>query len=72
MSKREHDIAPRWLDLRQASIYCSVSRKTLMRLANAGEIVANRLGNRGKWIVDRDSLDAFFCQIMLGRKVKVG
>ena len=59
---------PRWLDLHEATNYVCLSRKTIMRLIHAGEIVAYRVG--GKWIIDRDSIDTFFAEVMLGRRSK--
>ena len=33
-----------------------------MRLVNAGEIVACRVGGNGKWIIDRNSIDSYFVE----------
>ena len=54
---REIELA-RWLDLRGAVRYMSMSRKTIMRLIGDGQIIASLKG--GKWYLDRHSIDAFF------------
>ena len=59
------DVTPRWLDLARAAKYTSMSRKTLKKHIDAGEIYASLKG--GKWFVDRESIDAFH----LDNKVKV-
>jgi len=51
------EICPRWLDMRQASKYCSMHRQTLVRHVLAGEIYGTQKG--GKWYVDRLSIDAW-------------
>ncbi len=67
---QSHDITPRWLDLHETCHYVCLSRKTVMRLVNAGEIVACRVGGNGKWIIDRNSIDAYFVEVMLGKRHK--
>jgi excisionase family DNA binding protein len=70
MSKRQCDIAPRWLDLYAASRYCSLHRQTLVRHINAGEVYARRIG--GKWLVDRQSIDSWLLsdKIIIARRAK--
>jgi hypothetical protein len=53
-------VYPRWMDLRLASWYSSLSKKTLLRLIMEGHISARKLD--GKWIVDRESIDLFMQQ----------
>lgn len=53
------DINPRWLDLKFASAYCSMSENTLMRYIRDGRIYAIQIDGKGKWRVDRHSIDAF-------------
>jgi hypothetical protein len=48
----------RWLDLKGAARYMSMSKKTIMRLVDQGQIVGCLKG--GKWYLDRRSIDAFF------------
>ena len=48
----------RWLSLKEASEYASLSTKKLKQLIEAGEIRAKKLD--GKWIVDRISIDEFY------------
>ncbi len=50
-------IYPRWMDLRLASWYSSLSKKTLLKLIMEGHIAARKLD--GKWIVDKESIDFF-------------
>jgi len=50
-------IYPRWMDLRLASWYSSLSKKTLLKLIMEGHIAARKLD--GKWIVDKESIDLF-------------
>ncbi len=61
-------ISPRWLDLRLASKYCSMHRQTLLAHVHAGEIYATRI--RGKWYVDRDSIDSFMKADMVSIAMK--
>jgi excisionase family DNA binding protein len=52
------EISPRWLSVRKACRYTSMSDKTLMRYVVAGNIYGTKQG--GKWYIDRYSIDAFF------------
>jgi hypothetical protein len=59
------DVTPRWLDLAGAAKYTSMSKKTLKKYIEVGEIFASL--KKGKWYVDKESIDAFH----LGNKVVV-
>lgn len=48
---------PRWMDLETATKYISLSDKTLLRLRDEGKIWGKNIGK--KWLIDRESLDAF-------------
>jgi|GEM_PF-3121350 len=48
----------RWLDIRRACAETSMSKKTLRKYLNSGEIYGTKKG--GKIYVDRFSIDAFF------------
>ena len=58
---------PRWLGLDEAAEYASMGRDRLKALAQAGDLVGfpdpeDRRGGRksaGRWIFDRESLDAY-------------
>ena len=50
------DIHPRWLSIREACRYASMSENTLMRYVPS-EIYGTKKG--GKWYVDRESIDRF-------------
>jgi excisionase family DNA binding protein len=51
---------PRWMDIKTACRYTSMSKNTLMEYIKEGSIYARRLG--GKWYVDRESIDNFMLQ----------
>jgi excisionase family DNA binding protein len=51
-------VTPRWLSIKQACNYASMSRNTLMAYIESGEIYGTLKG--GKYFVDRDSMNAFF------------
>ena len=50
------DINPRWLSVREACRYTSMSENTLMRYVPT-DIYGTKKG--GKWYIDRHSIDAF-------------
>ena len=50
-------IKPAWVSYRDAEVYCSLSRVTLWRLINEGEIKAARCGRAVR--ISVDSLDAY-------------
>lgn len=50
-------IVPRWLTLSEACRYASMSSRKMKRHIKAGEIYGSK---KGKWFIDRDSIDAFF------------
>jgi excisionase family DNA binding protein len=50
-------ITPAWVNYRDAEVYCSLSRVTLWRLINEGEIKAARCGRAVR--ISVDSLDAY-------------
>ena len=54
----DHNINPRWLGLRQACQYASMSENTLLAHVRAGDIYGSK--KVGKWYVDKKSIDAFF------------
>ena len=51
---------PRWMDVKTACRYASMSKNTLMAYIKDDSIYAKRL--KGKWYVDRDSIDNFMLQ----------
>lgn len=55
--EENNDSLPRWLSICKACQYASMSKKKLIRHIHAGEIYGAK---RGKWFVDRDSIDDFF------------
>jgi len=50
-------VVPRWLSMKQACAYASMSENKLMEHINADDIYATKKG--GKRFVDRESIDAF-------------
>lgn len=50
-------MVPRWLTLRQAAAYCSLSESTLRRACREGRLRAHRLGRLLRF--ERAHLDAF-------------
>ena len=50
-------IKPAWVSYRDAEVYCSLSRVTLWRLINEGEIKAARCGRAVR--ISVDSLDSY-------------
>lgn len=55
--KSLHLTYPRWMDIKTACSYASLSKNTLMKLMREGHIRAKKLD--GKWIFDRESIDTF-------------
>lgn len=52
---------PRWMDVKAACAYTSMSKNTLMKyIKKDGCIYAKRL--KGKWYIDRESIDNFMLQ----------
>lgn len=51
-------ISQRWLTMREACLYAKMSKNTLMGCIADGNIKASK--QRGKWIVDRSSIDAYY------------
>jgi hypothetical protein len=52
---------PRWMDVKAACAYTSMSKNTIMEyIKQDGCIYARRL--RGKWYIDRESIDNFMLQ----------
>jgi excisionase family DNA binding protein len=56
--KKLISISQRWLTIREACLYSKMSKNTLMECIEAGQIKASK--KRGKWIVDRLSIDAYY------------
>lgn len=52
-----HSVAPRWLSIRQACLYASMSENKLKEHINEGDIYATKKG--GKVFVDKESIDTF-------------
>ena len=52
------DINPRWLSLKQACTYASMSENTLLSRIHKGDVYGTK--KVGKWYVDRESIDLFF------------
>jgi len=51
-------LKPRWLTIKEACDYTKIKRDTLMRFIEEGDIYAVK--KRGKWVIDRESIDAFY------------
>jgi len=51
-------LSQRWLSMREACLYSKMSKNTLMECINENEIKAVK--RRGKWIVDRQSIDSYY------------
>lgn len=49
-------VQPKYLTLPDARIYCGLSERTLKRAIHAGKV---RSFNRGRRLIDRESLDAW-------------
>jgi hypothetical protein len=64
--ERNTNFYPRWLDITQACKYASMSDKTLMSFVKSGDIYATK--KRGKWIVDRESIDLFMLSDKIAAK----
>jgi len=47
----------RWFSLKEACQYASISKRKLIKHIKDGEIYGSK---KGKWFVDRESIDAFF------------
>ena len=62
------DINPRWLSVREACRYMSMSENTLMRYVPC-DIYGTKKG--GKWFIDRFSIDAFMEQDRAAVKLEV-
>ncbi len=60
----------KWLKFSEAMIYARMSKKTLKKYIDEGEIDALKRG--GNWIVDRASIDKFYEDKLFDRKVKLG
>lgn len=56
------EINPRWLNLDQASKFCPLGKKSLIRLIKGGKIRGGKQqdNKRHPWFVDRVSLDKYF------------
>jgi len=48
----------RWMSLSEVEEYASMCSKTLLKLVSTGEVYGTR--KKGKWYIDRDSVDAYF------------
>lgn len=66
--RRPPQITPRWLTLEGAAIYSGLSQRTIQNyikenlIVSANVIIPGR--TRGRWLVDRESLDAFIEQFV--------
>ena len=49
----------RWLSLRQASAYCPLGQKALIRLVKAGKIKGGQHGGTQAWFFCRGSIDIY-------------
>ena len=61
-------LSQRWLSMSEACIYSKMSKNTLMLCINDGEIQAVK--RRGKWIVDRLSIDSYYTDFETETRVK--
>ena len=53
-------VAPRWLSIKQARMYASMSENKLMEHIESDDIYATKKG--GKWFVDKLSIDEFMME----------
>lgn len=51
-------LSGRWLSMPKACRYSEMSKNTLMKCIKNGDIKASK--KRGKWIVDRESIDKYY------------
>lgn len=59
---------PRWMDFRMACYYSSLRKNTMMKHILNGDIYAKK--PEGKWLVDRESIDAFMLSDMKNLEVR--
>ena len=55
--RQQSELCPRWLSVRRAAAYTSLSEVSVRRLISAGKIEAKRVV-KGKVLIDRIQLDA--------------
>ncbi len=57
----KYPITPRWLPLKEASLYAAVGRHRLIAMAQSGRIrgFQDADDKRRSWIFDKESLDAY-------------
>lgn len=62
-------VYPRWLDMKRACKYSSMSENTLLRHIINGDIYGKKID--GKWYIDRESVDAYMLEdnVTLSEKV---
>lgn len=65
----ESVILPRWMSIAEAAQYCPIGEKRLVRLVRSGAIRGGRLDGdkRRTWFIDRESLDRYMEQQLLGQ-----
>src|SRR5262245_18506248 len=63
-------ILPRWLSVKGAALYSSLSEKSIRNLISAGKLPARR-AVRGRLLIDRFALDALFTA-ETGRRLREG
>lgn len=53
------EIESPWMTVDEAAAYARIDRDGLSRVLRSGELVGHRRGERGRWRIHRDELDAW-------------
>jgi hypothetical protein len=64
----ERLVTPRWLRMSQAVQYAGVGKTEMLKLLRSGDIAGYQRNERGDWIVDKESIDAYHMVNMQDRK----
>ena len=60
--------SPRWLSLRQATGYCPIGQKALIRLAKESIIIGGQHGGTQAWFFDRYSIDEYMKSMCINNR----
>jgi len=52
----------RWISVSTAAEYAGKSRDWILKKLDSGEIYGHRENERGKWTIDRKSIDSYYLQ----------
>ncbi len=69
VSDRSVLITMKWLTLQEARIYARKCINTIKRLIEEGKIYGTKRG--GEWVVDRESIDAYYNEERDEMKIKL-